>query len=213
MKNIGIPEWKAIFAAWAKIMKSNALYLIELDGIAGDSDLGLTMADGFAAADKTAAAFSGTDIGLLVYHAGKAIMSNAPSSLGTLLGSAFLDAGKCLKGRDAIDVREAYIFFEAIEKTIMARGHSNVGEKTVLDGLDPAIQVLKDENTWKDGLQKGLETAAAAAQDGSDNTRNLVARHGRMAIRGEQSIGMLDPGSVVAALLVRAFSDTIVKLS
>ncbi len=212
MQNISVAEWKMVFAAWEAVMKKNADYLIQLDGVAGDSDLGLTMSDGFTAANKAAAAYDGTDIGMLVYHCGKAIMSNAPSSLGTLLGSAFLEAGKCLKGKQSVGANDIYIFFEAIEKSIMIRGHSNVGEKTFLDGLDPAVQVLKDEKTWEQGVQQGLQKAAAAARRGSDDTMNLIARHGRMAIRGEQSIGMLDPGSVVAALLVEAFADTISRI-
>ena len=57
-----------------------------------------------------------------------------------------------------------------------------------------------------------MHKASAAARRGSDDTMNLIARHGRMAIRGEQSIGMLDPGSVVAALLVEAFADTISRI-
>lgn len=208
MKSIDIAGWKAVFAAWETVMRRNADYLIELDGVAGDSDLGLTMADGFAAANRAAAAFQGADVGMLIYHSGKAIMSNAPSSLGTLLGSAFLEAGKRLKGRQSMDVSESYVFFEAIEEDIMRRGHSKVGDKTFLDGLDPAVQVLKDGNAWTEDPRRKLESAALAARRGSDNTRNMIARHGRMAIRGEQSVGMLDPGSVVAALLVEAFAET-----
>lgn len=209
MKSITVSEWKAVFAAWEHIMKANAEYLIELDGVAGDSDLGLTMSDGFAAANRAAAAFDGTDIGMLVYYSGKAVMSNAPSSLGTLLGSGLLEAGKSLKGRESLSPDEFYLFFEAIEKNIMLRGHSKVGDKTFIDGLDPAVQVLKDRDVWKEGVQAGLRKAAEAAEAGSDNTKTLIARHGRMAVRGEQSIGMLDPGSVVAALLVRAFANTL----
>lgn len=209
MNSITVSEWKAVFAAWENIMKANAEYLIQLDGVAGDSDLGLTMSDGFAAANQAAAAFDGTDIGMMIYYSGKAIMSSAPSSLGTLLGSGFLEAGKCLKGRECLAPDDFYLFFEAIEKSIMLRGHCAVGDKTFIDGLDPAVQTLKDNCVWAEGVQAGLQKAAEAARTGSENTKSLIARHGRMAVRGEQSIGMLDPGSVVAALLVEAFANTI----
>ena len=211
MDNIGIAEWRKIFAAWKTIMKANCDYLITLDGVAGDSDLGLTMTDGFAAASASADSFSGDDIGMMIYYAGKAIMSNAPSILGTLLGGGFLEAGKRLKGKKELAAEEAGLFFGAIEDSVMQRGHSSVGDKTFLDGIDPAVQVLKSDASWEEGQCRALQMAAEAAEKGAENTKNMVAKHGRMAIRGEQSIGMLDPGSVVAALLVRAFSDTLTK--
>ena len=205
MDHIGVSEWRKIFAAWKATMRDNRDYLITLDGVAGDSDLGLTMTDGFAAASASADTFSGGDIGMMIYYAGKAIMSNAPSSLGTLLGSGFLEAGRRLKGKQELPIRDAGQFFEAIEDNIMQRGHSAVGDKTFLDGIDPAVQTLKSDAIWKEGWSNALRLAAEAAEAGAENTKSLVAKHGRMAVRGEQSIGMLDPGAVVASLLVRAF--------
>ena len=75
MDYIGVSEWRKIFAAWKATMRDNRDYLITLDGVAGDSDLGLTMTDGFAAASASADTFSGDDIGMMIYYAGKAIMS------------------------------------------------------------------------------------------------------------------------------------------
>ena len=136
-------HWRRVFSAWADIMRENRDYLIELDGVAGDSDLGLTMTDGFAAARDAVLDFEGDDAGRLLYTGGKAIMRHAPSSLGTLLGSGFLEAGKRLKGREALPLDEAYRLFEAIEENIMARGGAKVGEKTFLDGIDPAVRALR----------------------------------------------------------------------
>lgn len=208
MLSIEKKHWEAIFSAWADIMLKNREHLIELDGVAGDSDLGLTMTDGFAAARDAVNAFDGTDVGKLLYTGGKAIMSNAPSSLGTLLGSGFLEAGKRLKGKDVLPLNEAYILFQAIEDNIMSRGGSKVGEKTFLDGIDPAVKVLASAD-WSVGDTAVLKEAALAAEYGAENTRTMVAKHGRMAIRGKDSIGMLDPGAVVASLLVVAFAQAL----
>ena len=43
-------ELKGLLAAWAALMNEKKEWLIELDSVVGDSDLGLTMSDGFAAA-------------------------------------------------------------------------------------------------------------------------------------------------------------------
>jgi len=205
MNKIGVAEFKKAFAAWAKIMRENKAYLIELDGVAGDSDLGLTMTDGFAAANEYAQESGESDLGMLIYHAGKAILSKAPSSLGTLLGSGFLEAGKAFKGKSEVEPGELYRFVEAIEAGVQKRGNAKVGDKTFLDGIDPAIPVLKTLDA--ENFESVLKAAADAAKKGSDATVGMLARHGRMAIRGEDSRAYIDPGSVVGALLVKGLCE------
>ena len=43
-------DLKKLLQIWADTMSANSDYLIKLDGVVGDSDLGLTMSDGFKAA-------------------------------------------------------------------------------------------------------------------------------------------------------------------
>ena len=211
MSELGVEELRKIAGKWADTMKANRDHLIELDGVAGDSDLGLTMTDGFASAKETADKFDGTDIGKMIYQCGKAIMSSAPSSLGTLLGSGFLEAGKRLKGRESLPLKESYIIFEAIEDKVKDLGNSKVGDKTFIDGLDPAVESLKCEDSWNDGEESALEAAIQASKQGVEAAKMMVARHGRMAIRGEESIGMIDPGSVVASYLIQGFAESLIE--
>ena len=58
-----------------------------------------------------------------------------------------------------------------------------------------------------DALQAQLRLAAQAAWTAFENTKGMLAKHGRMAIRGEQSRELLDPGAAVAALLMRGYAD------
>jgi dihydroxyacetone kinase len=71
----------------------------------------------------------------------------------------------------------------------MERGKAQQGDKTIIDGLFPAVQALR------------------AAEAGLQNTKQMRAVHGRAAFRGENSIGMVDPGATVGVLLVRAFAE------
>lgn len=43
-------DFRALTECWARVMEENRDRLIELDSVVGDSDLGLTMSDGFRAA-------------------------------------------------------------------------------------------------------------------------------------------------------------------
>lgn len=199
---------RRVFRGWATTMAANKEELIRLDSVAGDSDLGLTMTDGFAAGAAAADAYEGTDLGMLTYTAGKALMAKAPSSLGTLLGSGFLRAGMSVRGKESLD-GEAFIqYLDAFAQGIMDRGHAKLGDKTFLDGFIPAIEAFRSlkSNQDKNTL---LAAAARAARAGSNNTANMVAQHGRMAVRGNDSLGMIDPGSVVAALMFESLAESL----
>lgn len=85
------------------IMSENRDHLIEMDSIVGDGDLGLTMGDGFKAAYEKVADGSITDAGKLLYQAGKAMASAVPSTMGTLMASGLMQAGKVLKGTEMLE--------------------------------------------------------------------------------------------------------------
>ena len=83
---------------------------------------------------------------------------------------------------------------EAGVQKIMDKAGSKPGEKTILDAICPAVQVFLDagEGDFKEAAQK----AARAAAEGSEATRQMRSVHGRAAYYGEQSVGILDGGSV-----------------
>ncbi|HZL51280.1 MAG TPA: DAK2 domain-containing protein [Terracidiphilus sp.] len=49
--------------------------------------------------------------------------------------------------------------------------------------------------------------ALRAAEAGLQSTKQMRAVHGRGTYRGENSIGMVDPGPTVGVLLVRVIAD------
>ena len=188
---------KRLLSAWAALMAEKKDWLIELDSVVGDSDLGLTMSDGFAAASEAAAAGDLTDVGRLAYQAGKAMATAVPSTMGTLMASGLMNAGKVLKGQEEADDAA---FFQAYLEGVQNRGKAQPGEKTFLDGLAPAVEALKEGKT--------PEETAGIAWTAFENTKGMLARHGRMAIRGEASRDLLDPGAAVAALLMKGYAET-----
>lgn len=199
---------RAFLRAAAERMAEKKDWLIELDSRAGDSDLGLTMSDGFAAAAKAAGDSDLEDIGKLAYTAGKAMASAVPSTMGTLMASGLMQAGKVLKGKEELDAQGEAAFFEAYFDGVQQRGKAKVGEKTFLDGLWPAAESLKAAAEKGRLTAEDAENAAAAAEQAFENTKGMKAVHGRMAIRGEASRELYDPGAAVAMLLMRAYADT-----
>lgn len=202
-------DFAEIFAAWHETMKKNREELVKLDQVAGDGDLGISMDEGFLAMknyveeNKTI-----DDLGKLFYNAGKIMNDTASSSLGTLISAGFKEVGKGLKGKTFITGCELGAFLDSFQMGIIKLGGAKVGEKTFLDGFDPAVKIMLG-NEKEEDTKLSLRKAALAAQEGSAKTVGMLACWGRAARRGEDSRQILDPGSVVASLIVTSLSDYI----
>jgi len=202
---ISYTQIKTLFAYWETIMQNNKDYLIEIDSIVGDGDLGLTMSDGFKAAHVAIQTTDETDIGKLFYSAGKAMSTAVPSTMGTLMASGLLQAGKVLKGKSELLGFDVSVLFEAFMQGVELRGKAKVGEKTFLDGIAPAVESLKTDRETAISLLEAAQNAVISAEKGSKLTMTMIAVHGRAATRGEKSRELLDPGSVVAVLIMQGF--------
>ncbi len=200
-------DLRALLARWAGIMADKRDWLIELDSVVGDSDLGLTMSDGFRAASEAANACELTDVGKLCYQAGKAMATAVPSTMGTLMASGLMNAGKVLKGVEQLGSEQEAKLFEAYLEGVKNRGKAELGDKTFLDGLAPAVEVLTQAAKAGPIGAEAAQAAADAAWQAFENTRGMLAKHGRMAIRGEASRELLDPGAAVAALLMKGYAE------
>ena len=195
-----------MLAEISAIMNENKDRLIELDSVVGDGDLGLTMTKGFAAASEFAAGSDETDAGKMLYGAGKAMSSAAPSTMGTLMSIGLMQGGKVLKGKTELSNEDVVEFLAAYENGIMTKGKAKLGEKTFLDGFDPGVQALKVAVEAGEDLAAATAKAAVAAEEGFNAATNMKAVHGKPAVKGDASIGMVDPGACVAMLIYKAIA-------
>ena len=197
------------FKQLSLIMNQNKEFLIDLDSIVGDGDLGLTMSDGFNAAYNSIQNTTGTDLGKLFYTAGKSMSIAVPSTMGTLMASGLMNIGKSFKGIQTVSSLDIPFLFESYLYGVMNRGKAQIGEKTFLDGLYPAVEKMKEQIAKTTDLLIIANEAVAAAKLGFENTTNMLAIHGRAAIRGEESRTFQDPGAAVAYLMICAFKRTV----
>jgi dihydroxyacetone kinase-like protein len=191
------------------IMTQSKDYLIELDSVVGDGDLGLTMQSGFAAAYEAIEDKTEEDVGKLLYTAGKAMGNAVPSTMGTLMAAGFMNAGKVLKGKTDLSNEDYVTLFRGYMEGVANLGKAKVGEKTFLDGIAPAVTAIEESVNSGESLKTSAEKAELAAKNGVKNTTTLQAMHGRAAIRGEASISLVDPGATVAALIFEAFNQSL----
>ena len=195
------------FHAIAKTMAEQREYLIGLDQRNGDGDLGISMAEGYAAASAALDANTETDLGKLFVCASKAFNEAAPSSLGTITSLCLMGMARPMKGHQEADVALLGEALIAGTAKVMEKAGSKPGEKTILDAVVPAAEAVRD-NADK-GEKAALEAAAKAAAEGSEATANMKAVHGRAAYYGEKSIGLVDGGSVVGKLIFETIAQNV----
>ncbi|MBP0484924.1 dihydroxyacetone kinase subunit L [Sagittula salina] len=195
---------RAFYTAWADRFAAEREALIALDGQVGDSDLGITMSKGFAAARDAVAAAPEAGIAEQMKLAGGALARAAPSTMGTLMATGFLRGFKALDGADTFGTGQAATFWRAFAEGVAQRGKARPGDKTVLDVLDPIATALDGRD---DPLADALEAATVAAGHALEATRNMVAQHGKAAAFQEKSRGLPDAGGTVAVMLVEVMRD------
>lgn len=200
-------EIKAFFARMAETMQAHKERLIEMDSIFGDGDLGLTMSKGFQAATAALEASEELDLDKLLYLAGKTMASSVPSTMGTLIANGWMQAGKALKGHTELDGAGIALLFEAFTRGIAELGGAKPGEKTVLDGLTGSLAYLSKTPFDTYSAREVAEKLRHIADEDVRATAAMLARHGRAAIRGEASRGVVDPGAEVARLIIESFAE------
>lgn len=198
------PELIALLSRLKALMEDRKAFLIELDGKVGDSDLGLTMSKGFAAA-ADAVAGATEPPGRLLMKAGMAMAKAAPSTMGTLLATGFMRGGKAIEGAERVATGEMRRFWEAFLNGILERGKAKPGEKTVVDALKPAVLALVEAEAASAPLSAALQAAADAAAKGVLATKEMIAQHGKAACFQEKTRGLPDAGATVGGMLLEAF--------
>lgn len=200
---INIDSVKAAFREISREIDANKEQLIYLDQQNGDGDLGISMSDGFHAVCRYLEQTDERRLDRALSRGGSEFNEAAPSSLGTILAFFMKGTAKALKGKEGCDTRELAEAMKAGLKNVMEKAGSKVGEKTILDSLAPAIEALGAE---KDEISP-WEAAADAALAGSEATKNMRAVWGRAAYYGDNSIGILDGGAFVGALIFKALNQ------
>ena len=205
MQGLNAADVKSIFLHIKNIIDREKETLTALDGIMGDGDLGITMTRAFSAAQEEAAQSEEKIPGKLLIKLGMTIAKTSPSTMGTLLATGFMKGGKSIEQYTEIGTEELAIFFEYFVKSVMERGKSVPGNKTVIDTLYPASLALRDASDRNDSLEEALKAARVASLKGLEASTQMKAQHGRAAYYQEKSIGKQDAGATVGTLIIEGF--------
>ncbi|MFE6688315.1 dihydroxyacetone kinase family protein [Streptomyces sp. NPDC057743] len=210
----GLPVAAALHAA-LELVAANEEELGRLDAVAGDGDHGIGIVRGLRAAAAAAAtaepgpADDPRSAGTALLAAGLALADASGGASGALYGALLAETGAVLL-RAPEDARGAALLADAVDaaqRAVGELGGAAVGEKTMLDALDPFRRELRARAA--EGLPKAWQAAAEAATRAAADTAHLTPARGRAARMGALGYGHPDAGAVSLALLLTAVGSTL----
>ncbi|MCC2595433.1 dihydroxyacetone kinase subunit DhaK [Pusillimonas sp. MFBS29] len=178
-------------------------YLTELDSKGGDGDLGLSMSRGAAALRALPAHVSGSAEAALT-SAAHALQGAIAGSSGPFYATALMRAARVLSGVSSPTAQQWQQAFAAGAEAITELGGARVGDRTMVDALQPAAQA------WRKVLEQGIgpvqafEAAVSAADRHARETAGLQAALGRASYLGERAIGVPDGGAMAVSIWMAA---------
>ncbi len=187
----------------AAAMEEHRRHLTKLDSEIGDGDHGNNMHRGFQAALERLEGADPSSPADALKAVSMALVSKVGGAAGPLYGTAFLRASTVLQDKDEVSPDDAAEAIEAALGGIKQRGKAEVGDKTIVDALQPAVEAAKE--AAPDGsVAEVIRAAAEAAREGAESTVPLTARKGRASYLGARAEGHQDPGATSSYYLLDA---------
>jgi len=193
-------------------LKEHVDELRDLDAALGDGDLGVTVELGSNAILAYLSAQNELDIGRMLAKMGMDINKVNPSTFGTLLASAFIGAGKATQGKNALIAIDLLTMGYGAVDAIKKRGKAEVGDKTMLDALVPAVEAYKEILSQNNDVIFALQKAAAASEEGMNATATMKAKYGRVSWRPDGGMGLKDGGATALYFLISSFTTNLIEI-
>jgi phosphoenolpyruvate---glycerone phosphotransferase subunit DhaL len=203
-------EGSVIIRDIIKAIRLNKDYLSKIDGEIGDGDHGINMSKGFGMADEQINdSHSFSDASGIV---ARVLMMEIGGSMGPLYGTLFKTFFR--ETRDYEKITSA-IFLKMLESSLNGvkdMGKAEIGDKTMIDTLAPAVTGFRDGIEQNPDFGEALMRSVEAAERGRDSTKEMIARIGRSARLGERSKGVLDAGAVSCYLIIESMNKSIITI-
>lgn len=181
--------------------------LSELDSHGGDGDHGTTMARAMAQLEKGIDDAPEHELKALFHSVAWAIMGADGGATGPLFGALFMGMADAAENNETLDPEDLANAFESGLDSVRKYSKAKVGDKTMIDALEPAVDAARVAADSGADIGDTLRRAADSAKRGAESTIELQARFGRAKNIGERSIGVQDAGATSMWLLFRGFSE------
>ena len=212
MNPVGAAEIRRLLDVVAtRIIESRDL-LTDLDRTIGDGDHGVNMARGFAAVrEKLASLPENADLASLLKTVGMTLVSTVGGASGPLYGTAFIYAAQELAGAGEMSPELLSRAMRAAANGVVKRGRAGVGDKTMLDTIEPVAAFLESSDSGGSSPEERMREVRRIARAGMESTVPMQARKGRASFLGERSIGCCDPGAMSSCIMIETALDVLAE--
>ena len=198
----------ALLRAAASNIEAEHENLSKLDAATGDGDHGTTILRTMKAVRAAVDESGGMSLNGLLKDVAMKVMMCDGGSVSPLLGSWFMGMASAATA-DELSGEQTAAMFEAALNSFYGISKAEPGDKTMMDALRPATEVLAAELRGGAELKTAFPAAAAAADEGREKTRDYVAKFGRARTMGERAIGHYDAGATSIALIFKGFATAV----
>ena len=204
---IGYDDIGRMIRSAADKIRANRDKLTKLDSATGDGDHGTTIARAMGIAEKVIEESEKTELKGLLKDVGWGVMGVDGGATGPLLGSFLMGLDNGIDEQGTIDCPTLAAMFEAGLAGVRRQSKAQVGDKTMMDALLPAVDAIRKAADEGRSIIEAIQKAAEAAENGAISTKDYKARYGRAKNLGERAIGHQDPGATSMALIIRGFAE------
>ena len=142
---------------------------------------------------------------LFNYDFSKSMLMSMGGASGVIFGSLYLAGAKGMDPKSVITSKDLADMEKKSLEAIQERGGAQVGDKTMVDALSPAVDALA-ANADK-GLLEMLKAAEESAKQGVEDTKKYVAKFGRAKSLLERAIGHQDAGATSVYLIFQGMRE------
>src|SRR6204780_5041974 len=173
MSDAEFADVEAVVHTIATTAGANEKYFGDLDAVGGAGGFGYPMARGFELVLEGWEGFDRTDIGTFLKKVAIVITSRIGGTSGPIWGTAFLRAGTTAGAVTMLDGDQIVAMLRASIPRIKARVKSDLRDKTLLDALEPAVDVIEEQVRAGQPAAAVLRAAAVTARERAEATRQM----------------------------------------
>tara|TARA_B100000029_G_scaffold30835_1_gene29495 strand:+ start:861 stop:1448 length:588 start_codon:yes stop_codon:yes gene_type:complete len=168
-----------------------------VDAKIGDGDLGVTILHGLEEINNNLNNFT-DDLGANFMICSQSFVKKSGSSFGTLIAFSFMNISKNFKGKTECNHEDIIDIFKITLKTIIDRGKTNLGDKTIADSINVIIKNLKESKDYTEIFKK-------ATKEALDEFKGKKIKIGRARMFEDKTRDFDDPGMFALNKLSNCF--------
>jgi dihydroxyacetone kinase phosphoprotein-dependent L subunit len=202
---------KEMFLYVGDQVRENKPLLTKIDSAIGDGDHGIGMSVGFTKSEENLTQKECTTINDVFKTIGMSMIANMGGASGVIFGTLFTGGVKGLDPQEELTLPLLAQILEGSVKSIKERGKAELGDKTMIDALEPAVEGIKQSVEENQSLLEGLVTAEKCAAIGVEKSKEYVAKFGRAKSLGERAIGHQDAGATTVWIMFKSMREWVEK--